>query len=63
MMQGIGVFLRRPNFLSNCDAVFLKGGTIGQWTIVAANFMVTKNASAYTSVVGNPARTVGESRP
>jgi len=41
------------------NATILCGITIGEYALVAAGAVVTKNVSAYTLVVGNPARFQG----
>jgi acetyltransferase-like isoleucine patch superfamily enzyme len=41
-------------------AVILKGVTIGDAAVIAANSVVTKDVPAYTVVAGNPARVVKE---
>jgi acetyltransferase-like isoleucine patch superfamily enzyme len=45
------------------NATILKGVTIGRGAIVGACAVVTKDVSAYTVVVGNPATVVGNSTP
>lgn len=45
------------------NAVILKGVTIGKGAVVGACAVVLNDVPAYTVVGGNPARTIGESRP
>ena len=43
-------------------AIILKGVTIGRGSVVGAGAVVTKDIPAYSIVVGNPAKVVGDSR-
>jgi acetyltransferase-like isoleucine patch superfamily enzyme len=45
----------------NC--AIMKGVTVGRGAIVGAGSVVTHDVAAYSVVVGNPARVVGEARP
>jgi len=45
------------------NSTIMKGVTIGQGAIIGAASVVTKDVAAYTVVVGNPARVIGNSRP
>jgi maltose O-acetyltransferase len=44
------------------NSTILKGVTIGRGAVVGATSLVTRDVSAYTIVVGNPARAIGVSR-
>jgi acetyltransferase-like isoleucine patch superfamily enzyme len=44
-------------------ATLLKGVRIGKGAIIGAASVVTKDVPAYTIVVGNPARVVGQAKP
>jgi UDP-2-acetamido-3-amino-2,3-dideoxy-glucuronate N-acetyltransferase len=41
------------------NATVLPGLTIGEWAMIGAGSMVTKDVPAYSVVVGNPAKVVG----
>lgn len=41
------------------NATILCGVTLGEWCMVAAGAVVTKDVPAYTLVAGNPAKIVG----
>ena len=43
-------------------AIILPGVNIGEGAVVGAGAVVTKNVEAFTIVVGNPARVIGERR-
>jgi acetyltransferase-like isoleucine patch superfamily enzyme len=45
------------------NSAIMKGVTIGRGAIVGAGSVVTHDVDAYSVVVGNPARVVGEARP
>lgn len=42
------------------NATIVCGVTIGEWAMVGAGSVVTKDVSPYTLVVGNPARVIGK---
>jgi acetyltransferase-like isoleucine patch superfamily enzyme len=45
------------------NSAIMKGVTIGRGAVVGAGSVVTHDVDAYSVVVGNPARVVGDARP
>jgi acetyltransferase-like isoleucine patch superfamily enzyme len=45
------------------NSAIMKGVTVGRGAVIGAGSIVTHDVEAYSIVVGNPARVVGESKP
>lgn len=50
----------QDNVWIGCRAMILKGVTIGEGAVVAANAVVTKDVPPHTLVAGNPAKVIRE---